>query len=261
MKSNWLRLLSFGLILSSAGSITKAGTPASPQATPVPLNIAVAGNVQVTGSDSRASSFNSLWLPKFQQVINDNLAECVVFSNASGFQLDSSKLFLRQEAVETIRIYFIGEGAGYKNALGFAFTPAGSPIPGTPKVIFPNASIGTGNTRTTIEPLRTGDFVEIGRGGNGWQLDFFLLSDGYTIWKDSNQTNTNIAWLWNDKSKNGDGLQHVVAFAMPNSPYILIGFEDIVGGGDLDFNDALFVVDIGMENARPMTNDPSSLPQ
>jgi len=265
MKSNYnclpgFGVLAFGVLGFAANLAAYAGTPASPQATPVPLGLPVAANVQVTGSDGRAAAFNSVWLPRFQKVINDNLSEQVVFTNATGFQLDSSKLFLRQEAVETIRIYFLAEGAGYQNTLGFSFTPAGSPTPGSPKVIFPNASVGSG-TRNIETPIRVGDFVEIGRGGNGWQLDFFLISDAFRQWRNSNQTNRNLAWLWNDISKNGDGLQHVVAFAMPNSPYVLIGFEDIVGGGDLDYNDALFVVDIGIENAGPMTDDPSSLPQ
>jgi hypothetical protein len=257
-----LGLVTWAAVVSTAW----AGTPASPQATPVPLNLPVIGNVQISGSDSRAVEFNSNWLPKFQRVINDNLSESVVFTNAEGFRLDSSKLFLRQEARQVIRVYFLAEGAGYQNTLGFAFTPAGSPTPGTPSVIFPNASIGSGRTRTIDEPIRQGDFVEIGRGGNGWQLDFFLISDAFRQWRnacnDSSCHNPpNLAWLWNDVSKNGDKLQHVVAFAMPNSPYILVGFEDIVGGGDLDYNDALFVVDIGMENTVPLTDDPSSLPQ
>lgn len=127
-------------------------------------------------------------------------------------------------------------------------------------MIFPNASIGTGR-RTIDIPLREGDFVDIGVGGNGWQLDFFLISNGFRLWRDSNQTNTNLGWLWNDKSKNSDGLQHVVAFALPDSPYILVGFEDILGGGDLDYNDALFVVDVGIENVDVLTDNPASLPQ
>jgi len=241
-----------GLILSTPlfPSMARAGTPASPQATPIPFNIALAGPVQVTGSDSRASAFNSQWLNRFQQIVNDNLQERVVFSNATGFRLDPSKLFLRQEAYQAIRVYFIGEGAGYKNALGFAFTPAGSPSPGSPKMVFPNASIGTSPNRTVDEPIRVGDFVDIGTGGRGWQLDFFLICDGFTIWR-NNPNRANATWLWNDPRKNCDGLQHLVAWVIPDSPYVLIGFEDIVGGGDLDYNDALFVVDVGYENTDP----------
>ncbi len=155
MKFSLCKGFALGFAFLGSSGATLAGTPASPQATPVPLNLPVAGNVQVTGSDSRAATFNSQWLPKFQTIINDNLSERVVFTNASGFRLDSSKLFLRQECPETIRVYFLAEGAGYRNTLGFAFTPAGSPTPGTPKVIFPNASIGTGS-RTVNEPIRKG---------------------------------------------------------------------------------------------------------
>jgi hypothetical protein len=253
----------FGLALISMLCVSKealSGTPASPQATPVPLNLPVIGNVQVSGSDTRAAEFNSQWLPSFRTIINNNLSESVVFTSAPGFKLDSAKFFLRQQAARTIRIYFLAEGAGYQNTLGFSFTPAGSPTPGSPKVIFPNASIGTGR-RTIDIPLREGDFVDIGVGGNGWQLDFFLISNGFRLWRDSNQTNTNLGWLWNDKSRNSDGLQHVVAFALPDSPYILVGFEDILGGGDLDYNDALFVVDVGIENVDVLTDNPASLPQ
>jgi hypothetical protein len=251
--------LLFSLPFLGTVSQAVAGSPSPVQATPVPYEIPIAGLVQLAGSDSRAQAFNSNWLPRFQTIINDNLSESVVFTNASGFRLDSSKLFLRMQAKETIRVYFLAEGAGYMNTLGFAFTPAGSSTPGNPTVIFPNASIGGGN-RTQDTPLKTGDFVDLGRGGNGWQLDFFLIADAYSRWKQGKRSNADFLWYWNDISKNHDGLQHVVAFAMPNSPYVLIGFEDLPYGGDKDYNDALFVVDIGYENVTSLTDDPSSLP-
>jgi hypothetical protein len=47
---------------------------------------------------------------------------------------------------------------------------------------------------------------------------------------------------------------------MPDSPFILVGFEDLIGGGDRDYNDALFVVDVGIENATNLINE-STLPQ
>ncbi|WP_168164182.1 DUF4114 domain-containing protein [Pirellula sp. SH-Sr6A] len=251
--------LSLTLVHLSA-SLCLGGTPASPQATPVPLNLTLAGQVQVTGSDARSADFNKNYLPVFNKIINDNLSESVVFTNASGFKLDSSKLFLRMQAKETIRVYFLAEGAGYMNTVGFAFTPAGSPTPGSPRVMYPNASVGTGK-RTVSAPIRAGDFVEIGKGGNGWQLDFFLIGDAFNLWANEKKRKANdFIWYWNDVEKNSDGTQHVVAFALPNSPYILIGFEDLFGGGDRDYNDALFVVDIGIENVVSLTDDPSTLP-
>jgi Domain of unknown function (DUF4114)/PEP-CTERM motif len=70
----------------------------------------------------------------------------------------------------------------------------------------------------------------------------------------ANATNT----FGTQTASNGDGLQHVVAYAYKN--YILMGFEDLWGekgatGGknqssDRDFNDTVFVLDIGEGNVR-----------
>ncbi len=214
-----------------------------------PFGLPIIGNVQGNRSDARALAFHTTYFPTFQQIINDQLSESVVFSNASGFKLNASKLFLRTASDKPIRVYFLAEGAGYHNSLGFSYTPAGSPTPGTPYLIFPDASIGS--SRSTWEPLQPGDFIDIGVGGNGWQLDFFVISNG---------VNGGTTWLWNDVDKNSDDLQHVVAFLLPGTPYVLIGFEDIVGGGDLDYNDALFVVDIGAVNAQNLSDEFANLP-
>ena len=214
-----------------------AGTPAPIQSPARPYNLNTISYVQTARSDVDADSFYINQLPQLRQIINENLAESVRLTNVSSLKLDGDKLFLRQQANKTIRVYFLAEGAGYHNSLGFAFTPAGSPTPGTPYLIFPDASVGS--KRTSTEPLREGDFVEIGRGGNGYQLDFFLISDGARNGK---------TWLWNDVDKNSDHLQHLVAYHVPGTSLILIGFEDIIGGGDLDYNDCLFVVDVGFEN-------------
>ncbi len=188
-------------------------------------------------SDARSTHFSNTYISTLRQIIDVSLKEGVVLQNVSTLKLDANKLFLRQQANQSIRVYFLAEGAGYMNTVGFAFTPAGSETAGTPYLVFPNAS--TGSRRTTSTPVMEGDFVDIGRGGNGFQLDFFLISNG---------ANGGTTWLWNDIDKNSDKLQHVVAYHVPGSSLILIGFEDILGGGDLDYNDCLFVVDIGFEN-------------
>jgi hypothetical protein len=242
-------LLSAAALAATSLSLN-AGTVANPQASQRPFGLQPISSVQVSGSDARAAEFNSVMLPQFLQICEDNLQESVVFQQSSGFKLDASKLFLRQNADKPIRIYYIMEGAGYWNTLGFTITPAGATNnTGSPFLIFPNASAGS--TRTQNEPLRTGDFVEIGTGTAGFQLDFFLISDGAR----NGQT-----WLYNDKSRNSDGLQHVVAFLIPGSRYVMIGFEDIVGGGDLDYNDLVFVVDIGAENALCLDVESDCLP-
>lgn len=248
-----------------SGSVCLAQKPSVPkspilQASPVPLGLPVIGQVYPSGHDARSREFNLKYLSRFLTIINDNLSEGVVFSGASGFKLDPSKLFLRMQAKEDIRVYFLAEGAGYMNSMGFAFTPAGSSTPGTPYLIYPNASTHH-LTRTNDAPVKPGDYVDIGKGGNGWQLDFFLVQDAYNVWKNQKVRDPKkFTWFWNDIDKNGDGIQHVVAFALPDSPYVLVGFEDLTGGGDRDYNDCLFVVDIGIENIPSLTDDPSSLP-
>jgi len=231
-----------------------AGSPSPVQSTARPYNLPVYAPVQLKSSDARAVDFQNNYLPTFRQLINESLAESVVFNNVSGYKLDASKLFLRSTSDLPIRIYFVHEGAGYWNSLGFSFTPAGQANPGQPFLVFPNASFvsPTSNTRNQSTPLVVGDFVELTAGGPGIQMDFFLVSNGaktpYNTW-------------YNNTDLNVDGKQHVVAFLLPNSRYVMIGFEDLYGGGDLDYNDCLFVADIGETNAANLFKDFSDLPQ
>ena len=238
------------LILSALLPTAARGQVVAPvQSSARPLGLPVHGPVMQYASDARSQDFYVNYLPDFLEIINDHLAESVVFSGVSGFKLDASRLFLRTPSDRPIRIYFLAEGAGYHNTVGFCWTAAGSPQRGPATVLFPDASIKSGKQRTTWEPLKCGDFVEIGVGDRGYQLDFFLISDA---------VNGGQQWLWNDPRENSDSLQHVVAFLLPGTPYVLLGFEDIIGGGDLDYNDALFVVDIGQINADNLDQDDSS---
>lgn len=222
-----------------------------------PFNLPVHGPVMEAASDERSSIFYHNVMPTFLEIIEQHLSESVVFDNAEGFKLDASRLFLRSASDQPIRIYFLAEGAGYHNTVGYCWTEAGSETRGQATVLFPDASIAGGfnpqphSNRTHWEPLKRGDFVEIGVGDRGFQLDFFLIS---------NAVNGGQQWLWNDPEENSDGLNHLVAFMVEGSRYILIGFEDIIGGGDLDYNDALFVVDIGETNAENLYNELSDLP-
>lgn len=238
------------LILGAMGSQTLAQTVSPVQSPARPLSLPLWGPVYAKASDARSADFYNNVMPHFLTIINDQLSETVEFTGRSGFKLDGSKLLLRTASDAPIRIYFLFEGAGYHNTLGYCWTLAGAEEKGTKYILFPDASIKPSGNRTTWEPLFIGDFVEIDRGGNGWQLDFFLISNG---------VNGGKVALWADQELNSDNLQHMVAFIIPDSRYILLGFEDIIGGGDLDYNDALFVVDIGEENARNLV-DEGSLP-
>lgn len=246
-------VLAIGCVVCPLGAASVNAQIVAPVQSPArPLGLPVHGPVMQYASDARSQDFYVNYMPSFLKIINDQLSESVVFTGVQGFKLDASRLFLRSKSDKPIRIYFLFEGAGYHNTVGFAWTPAGSSSRGAATVLFPDASIKSGNQRTQWEPLKCGDFVEIGVGDRGFQLDFFLISDA---------VNGGKQWLWNDPNENSDSLQHVVAFMLPGTPYILLGFEDIVGGGDRDYNDALFVVDIGQTNADDLDQDDvSTLP-
>jgi hypothetical protein len=251
-----------GLSLAFANAIDVNAQVVSPvQSTARPFGLQPFAQVMKSKSDSRSVDFNTNYLPFFQQLVNQHLSEGAVFSNSEGFKLDASRLFLRTASDKTIRVYFVHEGAGYKNSLGFSLTPAGATQTGTPTLIFPNASFnaadaakkGVNSTkRSNAEPLVIGDFVEIGMGAPGYQLDFFLVADG--------AGGNNVGTWYNDPERNVDGKRHVVAFLMPNTRFVLIGFEDLYGGGDLDYNDCLFAVDVGDVNAANLFDIAGTLP-
>lgn len=215
-----------------------------------PYELPVIGDVQLAKSDDRAIEFYDNVLPTFMAFIDQNLKERAEFESAPDFVLDPTKLYLPLPTDQPVRVYFLHEGAGYRNQLGIAVGDAGhgrngmdplvDPL-GVGQLIFLDASFEEHpDGEFPNLPLHTGDFVDIGNIESGMQMDFFLISNG---------ANGGQAVLRNFEELNSDKLQHVIAmyFADEFPGYILIGFEDIVGGGDLDYNDCLFVVDVGVD--------------
>jgi hypothetical protein len=250
------RTCAVALVLMTGTSL-RAQTASSIQATAQPLGLSIVDKVQVAGSDAASADFQKNVLPSVTNLINTNLKEYTNFTKANSFNLDPSKLLMSVES--TARVYFLGEGAGYRNTLGFntlapgAALPAGS-LTDSAKLIFPDASsaVSTYNPSSTVArsattPLLPGDFVDLGKFGAGTTLDFFLVANGAGGGKD----------VWSAQaSRNRDNFPHVVAFAMPNSPYLIISFEDMAGGGDKDFNDVMFAVDIGAVNVQRLLSTP-----
>lgn len=180
----------------------------------------------------------------FQQFVQ---AEGLEIKNSGQFKLDPSKLFMKY--AHDVNVFFINEGAGYRNQLAFQAT-GGTNQTG---LVFNDIAcdgpgcIGAwgGNT------LKLGDGVNLGKMNDGTQLDFKIKANGY--WGGKNIFGTQV-------SDNEDGLQHVVAYAYNN--YVVLGFEDLFGdlyatGGrnersDRDFNDVVMVLDIGERNVKEM---------
>jgi hypothetical protein len=203
-----------------------------------PFGLDIVAPVQQASSDPQAAAFQSKELPTLVAWIKKNLPEYTEVKDFSAKTLDPSMLTLKTN--EDVRVYFLGEGAGYQNTLGFNTSGAGIKT-GDPQLIFPNASssistyatTGQSGVRSASEPLMPGDFVNLGPMKAGTQLDFFLISNGANGGSDVYSTTA---------SANKDGLRHVVAYAAKDSPYLLLAFEDKLGGGDKDYNDVLIVL-------------------
>ncbi len=227
-----------------------SGVVSPVQATAHPLGLSTVGPVMLGGSDAASATFQKTVLPSISQLLNARLAETKSFNDSAAL-LDPTRLNLR--TASDVRVYFIGEGAGYRNTLGFSVSADGQ-ITGNRQLIFPDASSsvstydpGKTAVRTATAPLLPGDFVTLGTLAAKSTLDFFLISNG---------ANGGSSVFSTVGAKNPDRINHVVAFALPDSPYLILGFEDMLGGGDRDFNDVLIAVDIGARNVAALTGAP-----
>jgi hypothetical protein len=244
-----MKTISFASIVTLSLSLWSAAQVISPvQSAARPFNLDIVAPVMVAGSDAAAKDFQANALPSMLKLISQNLGERSYKNNAAlnAVALDPSKLVMQNDAAA--RVYFLGEGAGFRNTLGFS-TLGGSPLSPDAQLIFPNSSnsIGYGGSgksiRTSDEPLVAGDFVDLGSFKAGTKLDFFIIANGFYGGKEYYST---------ELSVNMDGVVHAVSLASNGSAYLIIGFEDLKGGGDRDYNDLVFAVEIGSANVKAM---------
>lgn len=235
-----------------AGSV-HAQTEADFQDAARPFGLSVSGPVMEAGSDAASADFQANDLPVLLDFVNKNLSESQSLKDIAAVSLDPEALKLRNDS--EVRIYFLSEGAGYRNTLGYTVDGADGKVNSDPSLIFPDASSMNqyyedggdvpSYARNNSTPLVPGDFVDLGVYEASSLLDFFLISNGANGWTDVYTA---------DEETNPDLMQHVVAFALEGSPYLLIGFEDLYGGGDMDYNDLVFAVDIGATNVSYLAN-------
>lgn len=251
------------LLLSLATSGWATAQTDSPVQSPArPFNLAIADDVQLAGSDAAAANFLANVLPSITTLLEANLRETVSVKNATALMLDPSQLKLATDS--TIRVYFVGEGAGYHNTLAFNFylpgvntsdqAAARNIITAETKIIFPDASSSVSTydpaskaVRTVSNPLLPGDFVDLGTFQARGRLDLALIANGAFGGKDV---------FVASPARNEDRITHVVTFALKNSPYLIAAFEDLRGGGDGDYNDVVVAIDIGRANVARMVSAP-----
>ncbi|MEI6568846.1 MAG: DUF4114 domain-containing protein [Verrucomicrobiota bacterium] len=252
---NSIILAVVAMVSSATLQAQTTGTVSPIQSTARPSGLSVVGPVMQGGSDASSSAFQNV-LPGMQQFINSYLPE--YHNNTASplaFNIDPSKLTLATQS--NVRVYFAYEGAGYHNTIGFNTTGTGT-ASGNPQIIFPDASssVGYGGAGTAVrsatEPLVAGDYVNLGTFNAGTLLDFFLIANG------ANGGSTTFS---TSGVGNPDGLNHAATFTptfwgAANSPYLFISFEDLLGGGDKDFNDVIIAIDIGAANVAALLATP-----
>ncbi len=238
-------------VLAQTNNNLTGGTYSSVQSSARPRGLNIVDKVRVAGSDATSTSFQKDTLPILKKFANTNLREGAPLSKSTVdlHRIDPSKIKLN--TATDVRAYFVTEGAGYHNSLGFNSQGGNTSTLGlNPKLIFPDGSERASGARTTSEPLKGGDFVNMGNFAANTQLHFFLMANAVNGGSSVYSTN----------HINPDGLVHAVAFTMPGTPYLLIGFEDLFGGGDRDYNDILFTLDIGRSNVDHLSSpEPSAL--
>lgn len=159
---------------------------------------------------------------------------------SSGYETD-----IRLVDSAAVYITFVGEGAGYKNTLGFYTYPLNMPLTKKPRaeditIIFPNVSqLGSGGS------LVPGDKVLLGNFPANTGIGFVLIADG---WRSGMVTNGN--WiLYSNPAFNPEAdtllKQHNVVLFDSTLQQLILSFEDIRRDNsscDQDFNDAIFYI-------------------
>lgn len=249
-------LVGFSLATLIMSHTALAGTVSPIQSSATPFGLDPIGDVQLAGSDADALDFSTNALPDLQEAVNNTLTERQPISNLSSIALDPNDLMLTEAS--DVRMYFIGEGAGYRNTLGVYTGDSSEALDGDAALVFPDASSSssyldpTGDDyRSSSAPVAAGDFVDLGTFEAGTQLNLFLIANGA-----NGGTNT----YFTDMALNADGIEHFVVLATPDSPYLLIGAEDLYGGGDEDYNDVVVALDIGKTNTKKLISNAVPLP-
>lgn len=156
--------------------------------------------------------------------------------------IDSRDLFLNYSY--SPKLAFINEGATYRSRLDLEVSGATT----GQATLFQEVSGSNSIIPSQNAPLRIGDWVQISEIQANSQLDLKLFVNSVV--------NPKAMALSTDPSLNPDwgnafGRQFWVAYADPSAtrPVVILGYEDVVGGSsDNDYNDGIFVLDVGVDN-------------
>jgi Domain of unknown function (DUF4114)/PEP-CTERM motif len=214
-------------------------------------------NLTVRSRTTDMSGFQEL-IPELKRFVQP---EGIAIPATESARLDPSRLQLKSDS--NVRVWFLDEGAVYRNQLAYQAVVNDSVT--QQGLIFQDASCVAGGTYNCNKPsadgvLNVGDYVDLGTIPGGSQLNFWLRANGNNPQSPAG-TNpvTGEKYIYSPSPEvNPDNLEHVVSYEYRD--YIVVGFEDLFGpegfsgGGnvdltaDRDFNDVVFVVDVGENN-------------
>lgn len=201
-------------------------------------------------AEAQPTNFHKI-INNFQQFATQE-AKAIDLATMNAQKLDATKLKLTQN--HGVKVYFINEGALYRNQLGL--TTTGTTV--INQLVFEDITCTRGCVMNEYrspygqfgtpdgKPLKIGDYMDLGNISAGTTLDFFLRRDGYL----NPDTNT----YYTDASLNEGKLQHLIAYDYQN--YLVLAWEDLKWGGDRDYNDVIFAVDIGDTNMHNIVDPP-----
>jgi len=223
------------------------------------LDLPLYDTVKAAGSDTRSANLESDRLKSLVETASQSFHEERIERDFKELALDPSQLRIVERT--PVRVHFIGEASGARNALGINLSGIGLEE-GDPQILFPNASCTVGlhqtgrhfgdgglldrepfGERQEGKPLQPGDFIDLGTLSADTTLEFFLIS---------NAGGPSLHTYTAHPERNHDSFQHMVAVVDEASGILLLSFEDLPNLGDKDFGDCVFAVELSGYNVQAM---------
>ncbi len=186
------------------------------------------GNDDNVAGDQRARDFLNNTMPALSQLLRGSLASGRSLSGNGVQVLDPTRLRLTTET--DARMYFIGGSEDLRNNLGSQDREA--------RVLFGGVS------NDKVDP---GAYADLGRLPAGSDLDFFLITK---------RSGSERSALATSASSNPDAITHGATFAAMHGTMLILGFDQIYGEDDDEFNRLLFAIDLGSVNVAALTGTP-----
>lgn len=224
---------------------------------PEPLgHLSAVARVKRAASDARSRRFYNTMLPRMITLAQQQFNADSIARNFPELVLDPARLTLAERT--RVRVYYVGASSGYVNSMGVNLSGTGM-AEGAPKLVFPNAGtpINLDNLdgqagppvesalppRVPEAPLLPGDFVDLGPVSAGTTLSFFLIS----------RVNGQLVGVFTPLiDYNPDRIAHIVCVAIENTSYLMLSFEDMFKGGDKDYSDCVFAIELSENNVAAL---------